>query len=776
MNFSDYFHAVKEHNGGGIGQYIDIFPPNTNPFFNSLWNVIETFLNYDGTCRSLFIQVPMENLGRNDVQQCKNFRDLQTVAARILELCTSKSFFERVKIDENTNLECGDNVFLDSYPTNANNVPNDITKAPYCVSMTVDDNTGQIVPNGIFNGRHAYCGVRRTFNHKRSDGHAFRIDNIPQAQYDAYLRKFHSLFETINSNRTRWTGQVFNKALLIGLGNFFADNQRLFQLIRGYVSPQMDFCTGNQVGNLAQYDVCICVGDNSFENCQNQIQNALAYPNMKKFIYIGTHCGIETDCKFSYSYRELYSYFYGINNFIQWKFVPINSDWFRNVLTDLQQIIQDTQYSLNIDQQRTIESLLLYRMMDIRYPKGTEFDIESVVRFACPTGMCWDLVDALGGWLQRHPLRGNNSKKEYLNQITQDNTKNCFVFYRCDTPYQRRLNAFIQRYGNDRHNNIYIFDGMRKNNLEAFKYCLEQGILGEFHFVYYEPSGMQKLVEFLNREKDVYSGPSFRNVVYNGIDTLQIEDVNLPGGAIANNDGMVAAISDVYDAPIPRQYKGVYDGLDSFCVTFEDGSSVTLNGDVVINNQVVSMWDLYENIARYKGETLYYYDIDDGCFREMSRLYKGLPEDRTEQYYADLWQNRLRQLFEKEYNNSEQLARDMNIDTTLINRYLNPNNTNLFLQNEGKMLDVCNFLVQREYLDSRERSLVMNARRSHFRNQSIGRSLKKDVLDYVINSGMGDCIRIIQNNATLLGVDFDIAKLIDMSVRNNTLSQIEYQE
>ena len=775
QNFLEYRNKINKVFGDC--QDLDLLVPKSiTPqtkkwyFFKELAYVIDWFLEQNES-KEFFIQIPVDRLG--DVKHhVQNFEAFNQVIARTLALHgvqrMKKLFEPEMTLDElvfiNQEIQFG--------------LVSDF-RFFKCENHRFKE---LLKPNHPQPGRQYGRMILSLVDYKNQYGNrSVKLNYVPESARSNLRERIKNHikgFLDFMEKSLKLTRHQYDKLAILGYNINTNDFVPLISRnIEQYLHSNIEHVTNSN--HLAEdIDVLVVIGDLKYQqnNLVNIARNRLNDPSkpLKKVVYIGSELPEQGMLKYPFSYRELY-YFFRDNDFAfpEHNVKSLSYEWAEEKKKELKNIMVEKAPDL-LEHTNLVEHILAIFLNPFL---AIEFDEEKAKKvytqieerlydFYIENEMeiNGDLFSAIDGWLEE--LMKNlpnccedNPKKNYF-----ENTHN-FLMCKNKNTIPRVKNSFKRRTRDWLNKNsgrdYFVFDSMSSNNFEAYQHMLRKGLIGKFTVLYYrgfENGGVSQLQRFLGKEINVYNDKLRKKITGISFPEEFEKDPN-------------EAPNSMFEETI-NKIRAVEWNSSIYTVHFSEGVSSLITGNVIYENRLVRMddlFDLWENRSQDEQFKIIYYNKPNSFDKVVEIYHDGL----NVQQFAQLWKNKLAEIFQEKYDgiDLERLQKDLK---SFGFRYVNQLPT--YIENSENAPDFSNdmksiirFLLNYRKINTTESQQIWRAAKMNQENTKVGVALKDNLLHYQLSGNMGQLLEKVKEKG---GEDF-MKGLIQESLKQGMISRIE---
>lgn len=529
-----------------------------------------------------------------------------------------------------------------------------------------------------------------------------------------------------------------------------------------WVNTPVDFANGfrSVTGSNGNYDVLVVIGDRRYTNGEFTIEQRYRNTRARKIIYIGTKAIDGIDETYAFSIREMCHYCY--NDEISLPIIVVLPfDWLRERQEELSNLLskcaeEDSSLTQGVRNQVSRKFLSLFMNADFSLEKLEDikqfWDEEKIGEIFEDPNTSEDTIHSVYEWFQNLRFDGLNPKRQYM-----DNHPVSRSFSRWQS-----IKGFVKSAtGNNR---SIILDNLGYNKYdERYSYILRYNLPMRVTSLYYEgfeDHSINSLNRFLENDFWYVSSP-YRDELGTSLiaptptrQTLTLDDLSY------------------LDFESKEENRSMYSSGNRtrYLIQFEDRTRDFIDGDVLLKDEEfyerITIAELFER-GNYRGVEITYYkspaNLDE---------FIGLPVEQIESC-SRRWKNAfithfqslnrcksMRQVIDDIHNACPPLTRGM------IYCY-SKNNSHQFLQKEGKMKAMCNYLVRLNLITEDDAKYIIRARKAVQIRKSFGRQLKDDILKSFIDENYrSDLLRDIEELRGYTRQDL-IGQMTETKIINN---------
>ena len=474
-----------------------------------------------------------------------------------------------------------------------------------------------------------------------------------------------------------------------------------------FVKPIVDILRVNPC--YPNSDILAIIGDKAFGLVQGALNSLEPDGSTKKLLIFGTlpttSMRESNPMTITFSYREIHKYCAPRNvEYFDPQFIEIDFPWLKEVLIALKDILEKYREQLGNTNSEHIYNLTRGILSSIQFSreKLDKFK-EYFVRFLderIEEEDSPELYDKIVGWLDSLSYDSDsNPKQDYTRQndgrIILSNRSIPRQLYRMET------------YGSKLILDSPCHDCQGDNN--PISTVMRYHLFPKLRCLYYKDIETQRM----NRAKrNINNDPFF------SVDAISAEQ--------NSEEVAIVKLEDYIDLePYQRDFYSLVYGAEK--VIFTDGSSEQLSGDVIfsVNDEGLKRIAVTD-IMDKEGKTIIFYSQNANnreIFNHLVNGYYNFPEGRDVDYYADLWQNALRDLIEQTPKESlEALCKELKISKTVLNNHIDGRSKFMQKNKFEKVLD----MLKHKGLINDEEKLYIKAAKTFYNSssKSFGSQLK----------------------------------------------------
>lgn len=719
------------------------------PFYRGVFDVIRHFLdgdvkNSDAIPEQLFIQIPMEELGRTDTQRRINLNHLHEIIASVLLCSTSDSLRASTMCWGMSNARKGD-FYYTKHATLSG-----------CWEIMQSSQSSYGLRPRLIGRSYATSDAINKFENLSASTIKIKENplNVDTAHgKTANTKNIEKCFEEVQkySNASYSLNKQYHSARIIGypdvwcnlssiVGNDFIDSP--VKMYRNLLLMQ------------ERTDILVLIGDRKYKNFERTINNEIASGRIQKVIYVGSSIyeGYDSDIRnvrYSFSFRELFTYFYG--QYPEIKFHKIEFPWLFETLTQLKEIL--TQIGTYEEYHKSILTLVAYQLLGLSFTTiPNDFASKLKDRLLNEFGVSDEVLD---NWLDHLNFNGGNPKIALKNQLLRNTQQALIVSDR-----KKTITEYLKK-SNNKHTQKVLIDvrGDWKGYLEILESLLSQSIFGDYNILSYIE--LPKLQAFFEKETKVYNNP-YR--------------VNLLGGYPFRISTVLTKLADYFDANMLDSLLRQDNAPNIRSVTYRlqgvEGV-ISITGDVIYADNTKPLNEIMEEKEDiFPAELTYYIQPDN--FEQLMELYFNLPKGENVAYFASLWKEKLRIYCDSKYaGNVKEMAKK---DFPFMVRQLRPS----YISKDNPIkFPECTIMLAREMykrkiLTEEEQNLLIAAHNLNKQNQGLGRLLKEALYAYRISGGVKKLpiLDRIESNARVRGLDIDADRIVQSALKTDIFTDI----
>lgn len=753
-NFTNYKQKVDSKLSEQTNVWKDVFegiPSNQLPFYQSVFNVICHFLNGDVingdlAPKQLFIQIPMKELGRSDKQQWDNIYKIHEVVGNALIYATASQLYENTKALKSSLIREGDCYYTKT------DAPVDDLIWSVCSSTQTPSGVRPCIKGRSYRTSEAV----RLFDGNLTTTIRINQHSLGETKHarTANIKSIRECYDKLISYKDSklWFTEQYTSAKIIGYSGKWLSAGSVIG--SNFIFSSVGF--DRKLKPQEKTDILVLIGDIKYKHSYHAIQNALAYGDVKKVIYIGSNIyeGYEKNPRnvcYSFSFRELFTCFYGKYPEIHYNLLEF--PWLINNLSALKNILIE-KTDVYKEYHKSILTIIAYNMLGIDFNEiPTEFSSNIKNRLLEE----FDVQEAeIDNWLDNLslPPKFINPKAQKRSTFSS-RTPSLLVSNK-----KREITKYINNKGNKYNQKVFIdVKGDWSGYLEIIRSLLSQGLFGEYHILTYVD--LPHIRDFFEKEINVYNNPYRVNIL-----GFNYEEPPKPIAARELADFFDPNMLDL----LLRDNSGNTTNV-TYCL---DGSNgvVCVTGDVIYGDNTIPISEVMnESDDILPAELTYYVQPDN--FEELVKLSHQLG-DKID-YYANLWKDRLCKYCNEQYAGEiKKMAKErfpFMIRQFKSSKYIDVS------QNTTKFPDNIGLLAQAMYnlhiINIDERNNLIAARRANEQNKIFGRKLKEALYTYKIKKLKNSLLTTIEQNAKAQGLLIDADTLVASSLITDHFTSIK---
>lgn len=593
--------------------------------YRGILHVVHSFLNSDK--QQLFIQFPTNELGKDDRTQKKNQDELQEIIADMLFLASKKGWegklncpvWEETDINE---LYYSDGTVWEIVPCASDSKPR---------PRNIDKDNRSTVPV-----------ARNKFNSSNKAGIRVLSKDVPPQKIKVWV-------ERINLYRRLPELHDANDCVLVGA-------KRIWQ--KQPVNTGCIYSPVHVISDLADLhdescDILVFLWDKKYLGYEREINNLVAEGKVKKIIYIGTHIfdGFKSNptcCSFAFTFRELFSYYYGVNEtFPVIKFQKIDFPALTERVEGLASLIPR---ELEEFDRKRIMRYALYPFLTLDKVK---FSTERFREFLWDNYevMSPDEIDSIVEWIEGTSVPERNPKQIADDRIVPKNLSKPKYYIRPYQSYKSELNAHLKTSNSKKQ--IYVIDALMNDRryVENIKDLLTRGCLGTYYILSY--FDMPFLYAFFEDEVKVYNGNERHAFIDATMDLTVESNASVSGNLLDYYDASIDDLSIIFTAtPTVRQF--------SYTCSFDDDQiDDIVDGEVIFGSSVIRIDEIYDNKAEFSLPCPITYYRTPSNFQHLMEVYFNFPAGQSVDSFANLWKAKIQSALSDRYGgNVEEMWKD----------------------------------------------------------------------------------------------------------------------
>ena len=637
--FEEYIKKVDALYKETTKNYSVLFGTEPDIFCLAMCHIVHNFLESDGD--SLFIQIPVDELGTRQTLQDKNFQKMEEAICHTLAMAVYSDNMEAKDLSE---LSEGD-IF---YTADDIECPNGETrprlwkiikdklgnrpKEQFCDKSKTNRKNDLLISR---NKEHL-CSIFS--NHKAN---TYKLNSLPDNNNEPTRKKMAKMAEMLGVYKNNKPQKHYKNALLVGFGN-----PSSMELICNYpyLSYPVDFV--NKYTNIApqeKYEIIVLVGDVKYNGIDALINTELAYGHTKKVIYIGSDkpAYFKGDI-FSFTHRELYHY-YANDRFPSFEVEKLNWDSLNDIIQNITSILRNDTLQFQDDIIKRATTYAITPYVGYSFFKDKDTIDERLLRFeefaSLPEDQ-WNIFEKLVINAQDSlQIKGEeNPKTKRYKEIKESTRRQTCTLLEAYESYNNKIKKVCEN--NNKEQNVYVLDVCSDSNrhIEVVKCLLSKLALGKVYMLTYV--SLQKIKVFFTKDYEIYN-QSYRKAVLNNIEHPVITSSNaITYGSL--DDVEYNLIDDLMTSYYNRNIDSTYYTLTG------DNVEDDVRGDLIRCGQKIKASDLFE----YSNDWLpceFSYYVMPSCFKELRDIYYDFPPGKDINTYANLWKEKLQQRCKAEF-------------------------------------------------------------------------------------------------------------------------------
>ena len=732
---------------GESGSLLDYLKKDeiSTKFYYIIYHIILDFLLNNKESKELFIQIPAKELGKTDTEAENNFQKLKRVTGDAILVATRNQLLENTTLKSLTeSFEAaaeGDYWFL-----NQEVCPMDTVSEKALMRKRLWVKKKKTIENRYILTES--CSDQKTFGQSKRDEilttHLDKVLKIKslrhrlqgkqkKANRDRIIKQLTKDFKIIEKLRDlnlKEEANQYKNGIIFGYRGQWDKEENETLINSKYIDSTIEY-TVDYNNRQQDYDIMVFLGDNTYEPNENRIRNSISNGNVKKVIYIGTNIYDNFQDRnnhpliFPFSSREIYRYF--------------SKEPYPNI------IIEKIDYLQLINRLACFEEKL---RSSEKLEEGEINNILSYVSYLHMSSKERDMAEneqRLLNWLENHTSIIDN-----YTDVIVDEYKNSFKDIQ--NPKKERIQelksqlkdynlVLLNRYNysseisralrsKPRHKKFYwIIDTeedwwIYPNILKDLTF---RGIGGTFHFLTYK-TPKRLIGEIRNSLKSLttsYRQLLFPEISFENIQKLLNQREEILISPILDNDDVSLILEDLNLYEDSRSVNRNY----GYSLTNESQQENNLKGDVIINNETVSLATLYQEKDSLLPTYILFYRKPEK-FKYYISLAADIDEDEIK-YCASLWREVLEKYCKEKYDSNFDLME--RLDFPFINNlesYYRSRIRSLF---PLKIRLIVKKLVELRLISKDEAKRILKANKNNRRNTIYGLRLKDAVYQYKIS-------------------------------------------
>lgn len=698
--------------------YDDIFGVN-EIFYRCVFYTLKDFLD-DPNSGELYIKIPIKELGTSINVIDANWRRFQDVITDVLGMATIN---EQVNLLNNFGIDrrCIGKVY---YCHNDNKIE-DIKNSPSLWEIVESDiNDNGVRPKELFPGRKHYLNTQ-AISLLSMNRHCSYLMKCAPASYDTRIKRhIEYVYNKIEFyKRFRFENQ-FKSALIIGFNDGAKRYERVYSNV--YFASPVQFQTRYDDSTCNQEVLCF-VGDRKYMNNIDDIRRNLYLGHgSKKVIYIGSEFDDyepnERRKLFEFSFRDMYHYF-AHDNFPKFKSYWLSFPWLSQEILNLQELMTEMS-GLDDSQKKNILTRVFKDFVGFEIKRLNDDDYKDFEDFLYEnTYLNSEDEEKLTNWYCALSYAEKTPKQQVLDSIiSQQSTSMIHVVK--PYSYKRNLEKYLKR-KNASTIDIPVdikFDSF--NSLDIVKFMLFNLTMGNIHLLSYVEN--KKIHKFLYNESNCCNG-DYR------ISTFGVRYKQIREGYEEDNFNLMDYFNaDLFEI-LEKEAAESNTNFQRYIIEDSDGRGETITGNVIVNNRVIPISDIFDYKDDYLPIKMVYYKTPDD-FRRIMEIIKNFPIHQGFDYYSTLWKIKLNSYCEEKYsgNIKEMHKKDFPfLPNSMMKQYVDPDSTVSFPR---KFVMLLLKLEKLNVLTHQEAQYLAAAYNVASKSSSYGTQLKEALYNYQITN------------------------------------------
>ena len=262
------------------------------------------------------------------------------------------------------------------------------------------------------------------------------------------------------------------------------------------------------------------------------------------------------------------------------------------------------------------------------------------------------------------------------------------------------------------------------NSLEIIKFILFNMTMGNIHLLSYVEN--KKIHKFLNDESNCCNG-DYRISIF-GVQCKQIRE----GYEEDNFNLMDYFNADLFEI-FEKEAAESSTNFQRYLIEYADGKVETITGNVIVNNRIIPISDIFDYKDDYLPIKMIYYKTPDD-FSHIMEIIKNFPIHQGFDYYSTLWKIKLNSYCEEKYsgNIKEMHKKEFPfLPKSMMKQYVDPDSTVSFPR---KFVMLLLKLEKLTVLTHQEAQYLAAANNVANESSSYGTQLKEALYNYKITN------------------------------------------
>lgn len=760
-SFDNYIKKVDDFYKQATNAYSSLFGEESSDMFcRAISYVLRTFIESEDDGNSLFIQIPIEEIGLNEKSQTTNFLKMEESIGHILSMAV---YPDEIEATDLSSCNVGE-----LYYTAA--------KIP-CKGGTNRPRIWEI-KEGKINGKYPIERFRdvdnRRVERKVADiqgrcvifqdniNVTYKLSSLPENNNQPAQNKMKKMAELLNIYRNNKPTRRYRNAVMVGYGKpkTMSDYDYLSYPLK--IVNRFD-----KINQDDAYDIMVIAGDKWYNGVESRLTNRIGRGLTNRIIFIGSEMPKDYRGKvFSFSHREMYHYF--AND----KFPTLEIN--RLVWDSLNDIINAINNILN-SEILNVDPLLKKKTLNYTIAPYIGYNVEAInikdrfLDFVDEqydiSSEQWDYIEKVAEESLQEPIIGTPKQSEY------EKVKNNFgrdaecILLESRLSYINRINKYLSK--KNRVDNICIVDVCtEKQAMEVTECLLRKLTLGRICLLSYNYVSLSKVENLFFKDYICYN-EEYRTKILNNLHHEVIEENQNHYGSLDSFDDseLDNIMRDYYDRPQYSQY---------YSLVSDTGEEYDVSGDIVRYGYQINVGDLFDNAEDWLPSEVSFYQKPRN-FQYLRDILYDLPAGANIDTFANLWKNRLRERCIGVYNGDSRIMWETDgfkkIKFPMFKKIVELRYEPMFPSEFGFMLNKMKnigIINDEEYKNSRK------AKKASHKSRKIGRYLKRGLYEFLLKGkcNEGD-VNAICKNSKKNGEPLTLKSLQELCIKTINVKEIK---
>jgi hypothetical protein len=758
-SFDNYIKKLDDFYKQATNAYSSLFGEESSDMFcRAISYVLRTFLESEDDGNSLFIQIPIEEIGLNESEQNTNFLKMEESIGHILSMAV---YPEDIEATDLSSCNVGD-----FYYTAANIPCRGGTNRPRIWEINEGERNGKypierfrdVDNRGVERRISDIPGRRNIFNENINV--TYKLISLPENNNKPTQRKMLEMANLLNVYRNNKPTKRYKSATIVGYGKptTISDYECISYPLK-FVNSFED------IDRRELIDIIFFAGDRWYNGVESRLGNRVKNGLTKKIVFVGSNLPKNFDGKiFSFSHREMYHYF-AKDKLPSLEIKRLKWEKLENAISVIIDILNNA--NLNIEPQLK-KRILHYSIAPYIGYKVDNIAIKDILFNIAEKELEYDkkeILKLIADKSLQIKLEGSPKKKEYdIIKNSCGKNKKC-ILIESRISYINKLNEHLTE--KNKESNICVVDTCtEKQAIEVTECLLRKLTLGQICLLSYNYLSLSKVEDLFFKDYTCYN-KEYRINILNGIRYDVIEENQNNYGSLDSFDDseLDNIMRDYYDRPQYSQY---------YSLVSDTGEEYDVSGDIVRYGYQINVGDLFDNAEDWLPSEVSFYQKPKN-FQYLRDILYDLPSDANIDTYVKLWKTRLSERCRDVYNGDsktmwetdgfKKIIKETKFKDIVESKYIS-NFPQEFFGMRSKMKEL-------ELINDDEYKYLGYAHNAN-KSSEIGRYIKNGLYDFILT---GKCneehVNSICKNSKKIGEPLTLESLQELCIKTINIKEIK---